>query len=256
MAEKENVDPSESRPVKRPKLSLSRKKNDKDDGRWHFLDSEGEKSLSNAFQPKNTKESTKWAIKNFNDWLMARNNKNEGNLSEQVPENLLESSDPVVLCRWLSLFVAETRKQTGQPYPPKTLYILLCGVYRHMKSLNASCPNIMDVKNSEFSPLHTALDNVFRDLRSDGIGSSSKAAEVFTREEENELWSKGILGVNTPKALLRAVFFLNGKNFCLRGGEEHRSLKISQLKREFNPNRYVYTENLSKNRSGGLQICE
>lgn len=147
-------------------------------------------------------------MKNFVDLSTARN---QNIPSEQVPQNLLESLDPVILCRWLSLFLAETRKQNGQPYPPKTLYILLCGIHRHMKRLNSSCPNIMDVKNPDFAPLHTSLDNVFRDSRSDGVGSTSESAEVFTKEEENELWSKGIVGVKTPKSLVRSVFFLNGK---------------------------------------------
>ena len=48
------------------------------------------------------------------------------------------------------------------------------------------------------------------------------------------------------------MFYLNGKNFSLRGGEEQRNLKISQLKRLKNPDRYVYTENAS-NRCGGLK---
>ena len=33
-----------------------------------------------------------------------------------------------------------------------------------------------------------------------------------------ELWS---LGISTPKSLLRAVFYYNGKTILLRGGEEH-----------------------------------
>lgn len=40
------------------------------------------------------------------------------------------------------------------------------------------------------------------------------------------------------------------KNFCLRGGEEHRNLKLSQLKRT--QKGYIYTENASKNRQGGI----
>ena len=58
---------------------------------------------------------------------------------------------------------------------------------------------------------------------------------------------------------MNAVFFLNSKNFCLRGGTEHRDLKFSQLKREVvhvngKPMiRYAYTEHGSKNRSGGLK---
>ena len=48
------------------------------------------------------------------------------------------------------------------------------------------------------------------------------------------------------------MFFYNGKKFCLRGGEEHRSLKISQFK--WFEDAYVYTENGSKNHSEGLAL--
>ena len=85
-----------------------------------------------------------------------------------------------------------------------------------------------------------------------GIGAESKSAEVFTKEEEDQLWSSDTLSTNTSKGLLRAVFFLNGKYFCLRGGEEHRQLKLSQLKRVASPPRYIYTECASKNLAGGL----
>ena len=47
-------------------------------------------------------------------------------------------------------------------------------------------------------------------------------------------------------------FYLNGKNFCLRGGVEHRQLKLSQIKRVDDPPSYIYTECASKNRAGGL----
>ena len=76
--------------------------------------------------------------------------------------------------------------------------------------------------------------------------------EVFTNEEEDLLWTSGALSTDTPLGLLRAVFFLNGKNFCLRGGEEHRNLRISQLERVRDPPRYIYTEHASKNRCGGF----
>ena len=146
--------------------------------------------------------------------------------------------------------MAETRKKDGSRYPPKTIYLLLSGLLRHMRTHNPACLNFLDTENKDFLKLHTAVDNVFRQLRSDGVGSSSKRAEIFTKEEECQLWEKGALGTSTPKVLLRTVFFLNGKNFCLRGGDEHRSLKFSQIKKV--GDHYVYTENASKNRSGGF----
>ena len=51
---------------------------------------------------------------------------------------------------------------------------------------------------------------------------------------------------------MRAVFFYAGKAFCLRGGGEQRALKPSQFVRGYNPDRYTYTENGSKNHRGGF----
>ena len=98
------------------------------------------------------------------------------------------------------------------------------------------------------------MDSVYGKLRADGVGTQKWSTETFTKEEENKLWECGVLGVDNPTSLLQAVFFSNGKkkkkNFCMRGWNEHRNLKLSQLKRT--ENGYVYTENASKNLSGGL----
>ena len=64
--------------------------------------------------------------------------------------------------------------------------------------------------------------------------------------------------IGTPQGLLYCVFFYNGKYLCLRGGDEHRCLKMSQLKPDVvtvdgsKKRCYVYTEHGSKNRSGGF----
>ncbi len=56
------------------------------------------------------------------------------------------------------------------------------------------------------------------------------------------------MGTKTPQALFNAVFYYNGKNLCLRGGDEHRRLQLSQFERK--TDHYIYNENCSKNRSG------
>ena len=61
-----------------------------------------------------------------------------------------------------------------------------------------------------------------------------------------------ILIVESPKGLLCSVFYFNGKCFCLRGGQEHRDLGITQLQRFYKPDRYMYSEKASKNRPGGI----
>ena len=62
-----------------------------------------------------------------------------------------------------------------------------------------------------------------------------------------------MLNIKSPIGLLRAVFYYCGKCFCLRGGQEHRNLSLSQLERSYSPDRYVYRENSSKKRQGGLK---
>ena len=212
-------------PTKKLKLSLSHARD-----RW-------QEELSRKYVPKNTVSSTKWAMANFTLWKKARNERFADDPEKQVPNDLLLSDDASLLNKWLKLYMAETRKQDGSKHPPKTLYQLLAGLLRDMRSQKPNCSNFLD-------------PNV--KLRSSGVGSDSKSAEAIMKEEEAQLWEQGVLGTDSPRALLRAAFFLNGKNFCLQGGEEHRCLNLSQIKRYSAPDRYVYTENSSKNRSGGM----
>ena len=64
---------------------------------------------------------------------------------------------------------------------------------------------------------------------------------MITTDEEDQLWESGVLNVTTPRGLQNAVFFTIGKLFCLCGGKEHRALKLSQLKRDSNVDKYIYT---------------
>ena len=63
---------------------------------------------------------------------------------------------------------------------------------------------------------------------------------------------------DNPTGYLNAVFFYNGKNFCLRGGAEHHNLRISQFKRETTTvdskevDCHIYSEFGSKNNQGGF----
>ena len=151
----------------------------------------------------------------------------------------------------------ETRKKDGRHYPPKTNQHYLMGIQRHIRLQNQFNINLMS--DPEFLPLRNLLDSLYRKLHSAGIGTSVRKTEVLDDEDEEKLWASGVLNPDTPQGLLNCVFFLNGKNFCLRGGIEHRELKLSQFTREVvtvngkKLVRYTYTECGSKNRSGGLK---
>ena len=212
-----------------------------------FINDEELAALSKGVVPASTDKSTRWALANFSAWKKVRNERYPFNL---VPDDLFTSSDPAILNTHLSRFVLETRKANGEFYPPKTLHQLLCGVLRHMRDINPGCLNFLDKKYSRFKALHGTMDAHFHYLHSTGIGREVKHARVLIKDDEDKLWSKGIMNTNTPKALRNAVFYTVGKMFSLRGGIEMRNLKISQIQRHTNPDRYVYTELVSKTSNG------
>ena len=115
-----------------------------------------------------------------------------------------------------------------------------------MRDTNPGCPNFLNEKDSRFRSLQHTLDSVFHKLHSEGVGAQVVHTETVTKEDE-------ATGVTTPKTLQNAAFYGVGKMFALRGGIEHRSLKLTQLKRLSSPDRYVYYENVSKNRNGSFK---
>ena len=121
-----------------------------------------------------------------------------------------------------------------------------------MKKVNPATSNFLDEKDDHFAGLGGTRDVVGRKLREDKVGASVKHTATISQEEEAQLWSEGVLGLSSPRALFNAVFFLNGKTMCLRGGQEHKALKQSRF--TFDGGNYVvYTENGLKNRSGSYK---
>ena len=89
---------------------------------------------------------------------------------------------------------------------PRTLYLILAGIQRHLQKLRPLDPiNIFE--DVPFKPLKNICDFIFQMLHHKGIGAETKATAALSKSDEYTLWDKGILDLNTPKGLLRAVFF-------------------------------------------------
>ena len=65
--------------------------------RFHCITEKELNSLVVAKPPVNTEYSTKWAVRNFNDWKQQRK-ASQSSESKAIPENLLESSSVDQLC--------------------------------------------------------------------------------------------------------------------------------------------------------------
>jgi len=84
-------------------------------------------------------------------------------------------------------------------------------------------------QDPHYKPLKNVCDSVFKKTTQKGIGTEIKQTPVLSLPEEDLLWERAI-NLDTPKGLLRAVFFCNVKKFYLRGGQEQRDLiQNSQL---------------------------
>ena len=177
MAEKENQVPESSdcpSLKKKPRLSLSLKKKlpleECNITISRFAEPVDGNTMAEAVKdvvPQNTEKNNEWAWKHFLDWASARSEKLP---SDPVPCDLLSSSDPNLLCKWLCFFVMETRQACGKLYPPKTLYALLCGLLRVARS-KGSTLNFLDKSDVRFKDLHLTMDSVCSQLHSKGIGA-------------------------------------------------------------------------------------
>ena len=131
------------------------------------------------------------------------------------------------MSKWLSLFVLEVRKSDGSKYSPQSIHLILCGLQRYMRRTNATPVSLFDKHDVRFRRLRETMETVYQSLHNDGIGAEVRHAPLTTAEEEEKLWKSKTLGDHTPKALLRTIFYLNGRNLSLRGGKEHRAQIIT-----------------------------
>ena len=149
----------------------------------------------------------------------------------------------------LTCFVLEVRKKDGSLYPPNTLHHLTAGLLRHLRESG---------HNIEFTSFRASLDSEMKRISRERIGSKRRQADIITDDEEDALWLKGFLGDKTPQSLLDTVIFYNGLYFALRSGQEHRQLRstpcqIDVVERPGERSYLLYTEDISKNRPGGLK---
>ncbi len=124
---------------------------------------------------------------------------------------------------WLCRFVLEVRTKKGTEYAPNTLYHLICGTMRYVRT---TVWKTRDSKDPEFSQFRSSLNAEMKRLQATGLGSTRKQAEPFSMQEEELLWEKNLLGDHCPSwSLLNTMVFMNGLYFALRSGSEHRQLR-------------------------------
>ena len=167
--------------AKRQRLSLklsSKKKAPLAESSNHFavpVDEQTREKASEGLKPANTEASTRWAIKNFTAWA---ENRRRLVPDDPVPEDLLECHDHAKVCKYLRLFVLETRKEDGSAYPPATLRSLLSGL-NHMLQTNKAPFSVLDKHDIRFRGLFNTLDLVSSSLHREVLVQTKRVHQLL-----------------------------------------------------------------------------
>ena len=191
---------------------------------------------------QNTKKSTSTWLNVWTSWAESKNF--ETNLLSYEAKQLDET---------LQKFFAEIRKKDGSEYEPDSLRVMLASLDRHLREKDAAFSIAKDI---EFSNSRKVLEGKARLLRQEGFGKRPNAAKALTSQDEELLWSKGVLGSHSPQSLIQTIWFLLTQHFGLRGCQEHHDMYVEDFAFSTDDNGIefvTYEENPTKTRQGGLR---
>ena len=126
-----------------------------------------EQVLADEAVPSSTTYKNKWALKLFREWQKQREMKvpildpgglfKDYELHKVTPVSCeIEDMDAISLNYWLAKFVMEVAKDSGERYPPRTVYGIVCGVKRHLADKNGDeALNPLDGHDKRYGKLST-----------------------------------------------------------------------------------------------------
>ena len=129
----------------------------------------------------------------------------------------------------------EVRKSDGTQYPPLSI---LCGLQRYIRRNNTHPVSIFDKSDVFFRGLRGTMESMYQKLHKEGLDVQVKHASLITVEDEEKLLESKTLGDHQPEVLLRTVFYLNGRNLCLRGGPRFKVISICERRLEIYRKRF------------------
>jgi Domain of unknown function (DUF3504) len=203
--------------------------------------------------PDNTRRKAQWVVNLYNQWATeVTNSGTDQEIADMLSTDLLHQSYHnlnMILCN----FVLSLRRKDGNEYTSGTLFSIITSMQKYFEIHGRP---ISFLNDPNFNELKNCLDNSMHKFTKEGYGLQKRQANVITKKQENELWERGILGIDEPEKLLHSMFWTVGVNFGLRGGDEHRNLTRENFRVMVDQDgkKYLeYKESISKTYKGGLK---
>ncbi|CAG2243535.1 unnamed protein product [Mytilus edulis] len=191
----------------------------------------------------NTKRKMKSCVKIFTDYILSIRN---------VEEEIF-NIDPKQLDEYLQEFYVGLRKENAKEgesneYQPSTLDGYMSMICRYLKQNGYK----YDIKtDDEFKKSRDCLKAKKQQLKEMGMGNRPYVSDAVELSDEETMIEAGALGMDNPEGLVTLLWYLNTRNFGLRGCHEHRQLKWGDVKLITTPEKHlVYNERLTKTRDG------
>ena len=160
----------------------------------------------------NSKKKAHWAINVFKQWHAARNR--EGLIDGLHVFKTFDDFSKDDLDSQLKYFIFEARKCTGERYPSNSLRDLIQGIGYYVSHILKKDWRIFS--DVEFTSTRNALNAAMIEANKLKIEANGNGgASSLTTDQEEKLWSSGVLGTNSPRQLLKTIFFYTGKFFAL-----------------------------------------
>ncbi|KAK3741660.1 hypothetical protein QZH41_005088 [Actinostola sp. cb2023] len=172
-------------------------------------------------------------------------------------ERKMEDIPEAELDKLLCYFFIKVKKNNGDDYEPDTLTSFQRSFDRHLRENGKT---FCIFKDRSFVKSQEVLASKRKQLRKEGRGRKPNKALGLTETQLQKLWDENQLGCHSPMPLLRTVWLNNTMHYGWRARDEHRKVRLGDLKlrRDEQNQEYVIwlIERGTKTRTGAEQAPE
>ena len=209
--------------------------------RFVVVSDDGVNAFSEQEENENTKKKTLYDLKIFREFLETCDEK-------KGIQNITLSELQVIIKKFV---LAVRKKKNCDEYEPSSIRAFLQSIDRYLRKNNYGCSVLND---KEFHEVQPNLKKKQKRLTSIGKGKRPNAADPLSDEDIATFYSCRVVGIDSPRALLNALWLNNCISLGMRPGKEQRDLCWGdlQLKTDSKGNCFVdfSQERETKTRTG------